>query len=261
MRVGIPENRTPRAFNSRSFHHHARNQFTYDRNPNEQRERDEFELRSKVKSAEQFSAYRCITVSCVVIFKFFISCYNLHKKVFIIYHNLSFIQCNFNCYFKLKLIFSSVTSIHYHRIMAFMKIIHHKGITNVYHENPNCYYLLKNHHKILSPYFNTPPSRSTITSAAAVKHVVEAQTPRRDPLDLSFANPEAAFKSKTTWEVLRAYIVYQLCSSSYLVDNNMKVCVCDKYTHYSVTLHVRRICKWYPVNMVLRYDQIADIFD
>ncbi|XP_029343235.1 proline dehydrogenase 1, mitochondrial isoform X1 [Acyrthosiphon pisum] len=47
--------------------------------------------------------------------------------------------------------------------------------------------------------------------------------PKFDPLDTSFANPEATFKSKTTWEIFRAYIVYQLCSSSYLVENNMKL--------------------------------------
>lgn len=47
--------------------------------------------------------------------------------------------------------------------------------------------------------------------------------PKWDPLDTSFANPEATFKSKTTWEIFRAYIVYQLCSSSYLVENNMQV--------------------------------------
>lgn len=47
--------------------------------------------------------------------------------------------------------------------------------------------------------------------------------PKFDPLDTSFANPEATFKSKTTWEIFRAYIVYQLCSSSYLVENNMQV--------------------------------------
>lgn len=46
---------------------------------------------------------------------------------------------------------------------------------------------------------------------------------RRDPLDTRFADPKAAFKSKTTWEVFRAYIVYSLCSSSYLVENNMKL--------------------------------------
>uniref|UniRef100_A0A1B6ML78 Proline dehydrogenase n=1 Tax=Graphocephala atropunctata TaxID=36148 RepID=A0A1B6ML78_9HEMI len=46
---------------------------------------------------------------------------------------------------------------------------------------------------------------------------------RRDPLDTGFADPKAAFKSKTTYEVLRAYIVYQLCSINYLVENNMKL--------------------------------------
>ncbi|RZF46115.1 hypothetical protein LSTR_LSTR012975 [Laodelphax striatellus] len=46
---------------------------------------------------------------------------------------------------------------------------------------------------------------------------------RRDPLDTGFDNPKASFKSKTTWEVLRAYIVYTLCSSSYLVEHNMQL--------------------------------------
>lgn len=63
--------------------------------------------------------------------------------------------------------------------------------------------------------------RSTI--AADIKDVAATQSPKRDPLDLSFANPEAAFKSKTTLEILRSYIVFQLCSSSYLVNNNAEV--------------------------------------
>nr|CAH0104878.1 unnamed protein product [Daphnia galeata] len=46
---------------------------------------------------------------------------------------------------------------------------------------------------------------------------------RRDPLDLSFDNAEAAFRSKTTLQVLRAYLVFTLCSSNYLVENNMKL--------------------------------------
>ena len=46
---------------------------------------------------------------------------------------------------------------------------------------------------------------------------------RRDVLDASFDDAHAAYKSKTTREILRAYIVYTLCSSSYLVENNMKV--------------------------------------
>lgn len=46
---------------------------------------------------------------------------------------------------------------------------------------------------------------------------------QRDPLDTGFANPIAAFKSKTLMELIRAYVVYMICSSSYLVENNMKV--------------------------------------
>ncbi|KAK1138053.1 hypothetical protein K0M31_002541 [Melipona bicolor] len=53
---------------------------------------------------------------------------------------------------------------------------------------------------------------------------VKPAPPRQiDPLDLKFNDPVAAFKSKTTKELLRAYIVYQLCSIEYIVENNMKV--------------------------------------
>ncbi|XP_040151588.1 proline dehydrogenase 1, mitochondrial isoform X1 [Anopheles arabiensis] len=48
-------------------------------------------------------------------------------------------------------------------------------------------------------------------------------TPQRDPLDVSFNDPHAAFKSKTTFELIRAYFVYVLCSSEFLVENNMKI--------------------------------------
>lgn len=42
-------------------------------------------------------------------------------------------------------------------------------------------------------------------------------------IDLTFSDPEASFRSKTTPEVLRAYIVYKLCSYEKLVDHNMKL--------------------------------------
>lgn len=111
--------------------------------------------------------------------------------------------------------------------MAFLKIVEHKGIPHVTRRQLNSLHLVRNQEKILLPILSSScsPRRTTFTSATAVKDVTHTQTPRRDPLDLSFANPEAAFKSKTTWEVFRAYIVYQLCSSQYLVDNNMKVSV------------------------------------
>nr|XP_033341915.1 proline dehydrogenase 1, mitochondrial isoform X2 [Megalopta genalis] len=44
-----------------------------------------------------------------------------------------------------------------------------------------------------------------------------------DPLDLKFNDPVAAFKSKTTKELLRAYVVYQLCSIELIAENNMKL--------------------------------------
>lgn len=51
----------------------------------------------------------------------------------------------------------------------------------------------------------------------------DPSTPQRDPLDVGFNDPHAAFKSKTTFELIRAYLVYVLCSSEFLVENNMKI--------------------------------------
>jgi len=70
------------------------------------------------------------------------------------------------------------------------------------------------------------PAYKSTHAATAIGY--ETQTPGKsltpkDPLDLSFNDYRAAFKSKTTWEVLRAYIVYTLCSSETLVENNAKV--------------------------------------
>lgn len=47
--------------------------------------------------------------------------------------------------------------------------------------------------------------------------------PQRDPLDVSFNDPIASFKSKTTWELIRAYLVYTVCSIEPVVENNLKV--------------------------------------
>ncbi|XP_075218493.1 proline dehydrogenase slgA isoform X2 [Lycorma delicatula] len=65
--------------------------------------------------------------------------------------------------------------------------------------------------------------KSTVASTADVEEKSTSYGSRRDPLDTGFDNPKAAFKSKTTWEVLRAYLVYTLCSSNYLVENNMQL--------------------------------------
>ncbi|EDV92255.1 proline dehydrogenase 1, mitochondrial isoform X2 [Drosophila grimshawi] len=59
-------------------------------------------------------------------------------------------------------------------------------------------------------------------AAKSVQPPQEGQ-PQRDPLDVSFNDPIAAFKSKTTWELVRAYMVYMVCSSEKLVEHNMKL--------------------------------------
>lgn len=77
-----------------------------------------------------------------------------------------------------------------------------------------------NHHR------SGPLAVRNVSSAAAKTAAAPTATPNvsaRDPLDVSFNNPIAAFKSKTTWELVRAYLVYVMCSSEYLVENNMQV--------------------------------------
>jgi proline dehydrogenase len=81
--------------------------------------------------------------------------------------------------------------------------------------------------------FSIPPAsvgcnilKSThAASAIGYDATVEGKSSQhpRDPLDLTFEDHVAAFKSKTTWEILRAYIVYTTCSSEYLVEHNMTV--------------------------------------
>lgn len=112
------------------------------------------------------------------------------------------------------------------RSMAFLKTADQRAVSSVHFKRHFSKLVANKSAKVLLPLAENSLllKRLTTVSATAVKDVVDAKVPpRRDPLDLTFANPEAAFKSKTTWEVLRALIVYQLCSSSYLVDNNMKV--------------------------------------
>ncbi|XP_043658278.1 proline dehydrogenase 1, mitochondrial isoform X4 [Drosophila teissieri] len=63
--------------------------------------------------------------------------------------------------------------------------------------------------------------RSTKQESSQEKNPSPAGSPQRDPLDVSFNDPIAAFKSKTTGELIRAYLVYMICSSEKLVEHNM----------------------------------------
>ena len=67
------------------------------------------------------------------------------------------------------------------------------------------------------------PARFKSTQATELTAEAAKLGPQRDELDLTFTDTRAAFQSKTTWEVLRGALVYTLCTSRYLVDNNAMV--------------------------------------
>lgn len=59
-------------------------------------------------------------------------------------------------------------------------------------------------------------------------HVRPYAAPTTDgghPDEPSFDDHEVTFRSKTTWEVFRAYVVYQLCSYDFVVDNHARLLV------------------------------------
>ncbi|XP_060534177.1 proline dehydrogenase 1, mitochondrial isoform X2 [Cylas formicarius] len=73
-------------------------------------------------------------------------------------------------------------------------------------------------------------AKSTAAAAAGLvqdrqKQEINQQNPvgPKDPLDTSFEDARAAFKSKTNWELVRALIVYQLCSFDVIVQNNKEL--------------------------------------
>lgn len=69
---------------------------------------------------------------------------------------------------------------------------------------------------------NQTALKSTAAALVQDQQKQAVQSPK-DPLDLTFEDAKAAFKSKTNWELLRALIVYQMCSYEAIVTNNMKL--------------------------------------
>jgi len=71
-----------------------------------------------------------------------------------------------------------------------------------------------------------PKIRTSHTQAATsiIDNKSETQNiPERDDLDLTFSDARQAFRSKSTLEIIRAYLVFKLCSIHFLVDHNEKV--------------------------------------
>lgn len=65
-------------------------------------------------------------------------------------------------------------------------------------------------------------STAAATSLIQDQQKQAVQSPK-DPLDLTFEDAKAAFKSKTNWELIRALVVYQICSYETIVTNNMRL--------------------------------------
>lgn len=66
-------------------------------------------------------------------------------------------------------------------------------------------------------------SASIVTADSSVSS--DTQKFQKDELDLTFENTKDAYKSKTTWELLRAFLVLKLTTYDYLVENNQRVSI------------------------------------
>lgn len=103
--------------------------------------------------------------------------------------------------------------------MAFGKHVNLKSML----KNIGFQYISKDFKKkcVILPFYQ--PIREQQSHAKVAKGNLDLDRRKWDILDTSFNDAEAAFKNKTTWEIIRAYIVYSFCSSSYIVENNMKL--------------------------------------
>ena len=71
----------------------------------------------------------------------------------------------------------------------------------------------------------TSTSKGQAISLANLNNSTPATTEanNRRKIDLSFEDSETAFKSKSNLQLLRGYLVFQLCSINFLVENQKTV--------------------------------------
>ncbi|CAH1801476.1 unnamed protein product [Owenia fusiformis] len=55
-----------------------------------------------------------------------------------------------------------------------------------------------------------------------VKNLKSEQGAALDSIDLQFKDIDAAYKTKSTWEIIRALVILRTCSYNYFVDNSVK---------------------------------------
>ena len=71
--------------------------------------------------------------------------------------------------------------------------------------------------------FKSTPATASLMKEDENVSTSDDKDSKKDSLDLSFYDHEAAFRSKTTREILRAMFVFQCCSIKPLVNNNQLV--------------------------------------
>ena len=77
-------------------------------------------------------------------------------------------------------------------------------------------------------FVSTKNNLKTIAAATSSINKItgdEVNNSNLERLDTKFENAEIAFKSKTTGDLIRGWLVFQLCSISPLVNNQQKVCI------------------------------------
>ena len=71
------------------------------------------------------------------------------------------------------------------------------------------------------------PKRWTSTSPSSSQKTLTVDHTTEEPLisklDLTFEDNKTAFKSKSSMELLRGYLVFQLCSVNFIVQNQKMV--------------------------------------
>lgn len=106
---------------------------------------------------------------------------------------------------------------------------------NVY--SSSILYNTNNYSRILDKNLGDQQTRNTSTTSSSKGQAysipnlpgtslhVSPNTNEKSKLDLTFENSQLAFKAKSSLDLLRGYLVFQLCSFNFLINNQKQVLV------------------------------------
>ena len=76
---------------------------------------------------------------------------------------------------------------------------------------------------VLRQASTTSKKGNVITFTSELTEHAFVDLPAEQQLDLTFSDSKTAFRSKTNFELLRGYLVFQLCGVKFLLDNQKMV--------------------------------------